>query len=559
MMHRDINKAVNQAFTKATPNVLSAVLSDCGEQKGTVIVMTEKRNLSWGKRIAAMAAILMLIIGMGAIIGIHYTNNTAVSTISLDVNPSIEITVNRHQRVLEVKARNMDAKIIMGDMELQGSDLEVAVNAIIGSMLRYGYITELANSILISVDSKDANQAAALQEKLTAEVQAMLRTESFSGAVISQTINPKTELEQKAEQFGITLGKAQLVEKIAAQDDRYSFEDLAKLNINELNLLCQSAEKPAEDVSTVGTPSEKKYIGTEAALAAAMAHAGLDAAAFPEYEMDVENGVMVYEIEFRYGDYKYEYDIDATTGAVLKSEKEKDDDTEKIDPPDSVTLISQEEAQNIALHACNVTKEQTLRLWVGMDSATVYKIRFEANDYQYELEIDGITGKVLDVDKEVLTPPDSDNTLGPITRDDALNAALTHAGITGSSITDVEVEQDTENGKLIYEVSFKAGGYEYDYKIDAFYATVLKFEKEPDDDRNDVPVDTANILSKDEAVKIALAHALKSQVTELEAELDEENGKAVYEISFKAEGLEYDYEIDAKTGAVLKSEKELDD
>ncbi len=70
----------------------------------------------------------------------------------------------------------------------------------------------------------------------------------------------------------------------------------------------------------------KKYIGKEAAINAALTHAGLERSKVRDLqcELDRENGVMVYEVEFESGLYDYEYDIDAATGKVLKSKKELD-------------------------------------------------------------------------------------------------------------------------------------------------------------------------------------------------------------------------------------------
>ena len=65
MKNKDVNKAIRQAFTHAAPNVLDSVLSECGTQKGTVIVMTEKKKVHWGIKLAAAAAMLALIIGIG--------------------------------------------------------------------------------------------------------------------------------------------------------------------------------------------------------------------------------------------------------------------------------------------------------------------------------------------------------------------------------------------------------------------------------------------------------------------------------------------------------------
>jgi uncharacterized membrane protein YkoI len=74
------------------------------------------------------------------------------------------------------------------------------------------------------------------------------------------------------------------------------------------------------------SPAAKKYIGKEAAINAALAHAGLKRSDVRDLkcELDRENGVMVYEVEFESGLFDYEYDIDAATGRILKSKKELD-------------------------------------------------------------------------------------------------------------------------------------------------------------------------------------------------------------------------------------------
>ena len=67
---------------------------------------------------------------------------------------------------------------------------------------------------------------------------------------------------------------------------------------------------------------------------------------------------------------------------------------------------------------------------------------------------------------------------------------------------------------------------------------------------------SAPAISASQAQQAALTHAgfTASQVTELQSELDTDNGRAYYEVEFKQGSLEYQYEIDASTGAILKSE-----
>ena len=69
-------------------------------------------------------------------------------------------------------------------------------------------------------------------------------------------------------------------------------------------------------------------------------------------------------------------------------------------------------------------------------------------------------------------------------------------------------------------------------------------------------------LTKDEALAKALEHAnlKKDQVDYIKkVELDYEHGRKIYEVRFYKDGYEYEYDIDAESGKVLKFEKDLDD
>ena len=68
-------------------------------------------------------------------------------------------------------------------------------------------------------------------------------------------------------------------------------------------------------------------------------------------------------------------------------------------------------------------------------------------------------------------------------------------------------------------------------------------------------------LTQDEALAKALEHAQlkKEQLDFLKrVELDYDHGRNVYEINFYQGGFEYDYDVDAETGAILKFEKDFD-
>ena len=63
MKNREMEEKIKTAFQHAAPDVLESVLSDCGEQKGTVITLTEKKKIRWIKAASGIAAALMITIG----------------------------------------------------------------------------------------------------------------------------------------------------------------------------------------------------------------------------------------------------------------------------------------------------------------------------------------------------------------------------------------------------------------------------------------------------------------------------------------------------------------
>ena len=290
------------------------------KRKGMVLVKEESKKSKKGVWItlsACVAVCVCLFIGFG-----YFNNNMRVaSTIGIDVNPSITVTVNKKEKVLDVTANNDDARIILEGMDLAGSDINVAINALIGSMVKNGYIDELANSILISVDNPNSAESEALRQKIVDELNAFINSGN-NISVVSQSITSSSDKEALANSYGISVGKLELIEKLIAKNNLYTYEELKNLSINELNLLLGST---TENVTTSGTASDKSYIGKDKALEIALSDAGVSSVTWSEVEMDYDDGFMTYEVEFTYNNREYDYEINATTGDILESNREYDD------------------------------------------------------------------------------------------------------------------------------------------------------------------------------------------------------------------------------------------
>lgn len=77
--------------------------------------------------------------------------------------------------------------------------------------------------------------------------------------------------------------------------------------------------------STAAANTQSSEISVEKAKQIALSHAGVGSARFKKAKLDYENGIKVYEIEFKVGNLEYEYDINVSNGAIISSSVEIDD------------------------------------------------------------------------------------------------------------------------------------------------------------------------------------------------------------------------------------------
>ena len=115
-----------------------------------MITKTMKKPMIW----IMAAAIAIFLLAAGAWGGMYYANHVRIdSIITLDVNPSLEIKTNKRDTVLEVRAVNADATMVLDGMALEGVNLQTALNSIIGSMVRLEYLGNGENKIFITVQN----------------------------------------------------------------------------------------------------------------------------------------------------------------------------------------------------------------------------------------------------------------------------------------------------------------------------------------------------------------------------------------------------------------------
>lgn len=479
MNEREIEKRLKTAIEKTAPNDFSGVLSRISDEKG-LPVMTMKKNYRRLMSGAIAACLALAILGGG---GTYYAKAYAVSSIvSLDVNPSIELRVNSREKILACNPLNDEAVSILADMDggkdLKGVDLGVAVNALIGALVRNGYLDSVSSSILISVEDKNEERAAKLRREVTETVDSVLTANSSGASVLSQTLDKDTNLENIAKDYSISTGKAALVNRARALNGSLDLTELAALSVDEL-----------KDLIEVGAPGMP--IGKSKAMSAALSDAGITAEqAHIDVDSDIDDIPAHYDVDIDYGGVEYEYKIDAYTGAILekKNDSKTEPETVVVPPaPEKTSEIGLEAAKAIALKHAGVSAEKAVFTKSETDyddGAIEYEFEFIVGSIEYECKISA-SGAVVKFETESIED-DDDHRKEPAGKTDigaetAKSTAFKHAGVDAAKAYELEVERDIDDGRLEYEIEFKCGNMEYEYKIDGATGAILEHEADYDD------------------------------------------------------------------------------
>ena len=366
------------------------------------------------KKMKMILPMVLLVGGLSGCANQNTAGNRYETLVTMDVNPGVQLKLDNRDRVVEAVAVNADAEVLLKDMDLTKADAKLAVNALLGGLVKEGYLTSENNTVLLSVENDDSQKRFQLEKQLSQEIQGTLKDLSIEGAILSQDLDIDDDIEKLITKYDISYGKATLIENILDEKDEkktYTVEDLVKLDAQDLVLIYQQEEakddqKDAKSELT-GSVNTSKYISKDDALAIVLKDAGLSKSQVKELEIDYdsERGVLTYEIEFEYGNHEYDYEVNAVSGAIEK-DVDIDDDKKKATSTSST----------------QTTKKSTSKTTTKQNTSTTKKY----------------------------------------TRDSALSLALKDAGLSKSKVKDLEIELD--DGK-VYEISFDYGQKEYSYDV----------------------------------------------------------------------------------------------
>ncbi len=236
---RQMNKKqIEACITAAARDMVPDVLDRIDLSTPQEAIEVHKRSVFMIRR-RVIASLIAACFCMVALAGGTYTyqNGRVDSVIGIDVNPSVELSVNQRNKVLSAKALNEDAKNIMEQMDLKGVDLNVAVNAVIGALVTNGYLTDSDNAILVTVANDSVKKAKNLRSTVVSDIKTALKEKQLEAVVYDQQVIDEEQVKGFASEYGISYGKAYFLKELMDQNPSLTLDDiknLASLNMEQI-------------------------------------------------------------------------------------------------------------------------------------------------------------------------------------------------------------------------------------------------------------------------------------------------------------------------------------
>ena len=247
-------------------------------------------------------------------------------------------------------------------------------------------------------------------------------------------------------------------------------------------------------------------------------------------------------------------------------------------------LISMEAAQEVALKAANIAAEDATISATTLNEVagtSCYKVEFTSGDYAYAYTVNAETGAVMEMSSqeknEVDTQAQTEATVpaadsattqssaaataqtvtGTVDEEMAQKIALEHAGVKAADATITKSKLDYEGRRQVYEIEWYAGGKKYDYEIAVDTDEILSSAYDEKTSGWSVSNSSNVTVSEADAKQTALGRVSGATQKDIyEWKFDYDDGRPEYEGKIIYGGTEYDFTIDASSGAVIEWEAE---
>ncbi len=263
MKNKDIEKQLHTSLTENTPDVWEEISRRTVGEKAPayecVPVLAEGEPSippsARGRGRWLTACLLVLALLLSAVLFYpcfaRRSDPFAVGgSFFIDINPSIQITLTKEERVEDILPLNEDARVLLADADgagLRGKTPAEAAAYIWQLAYETGYLSpdKQDNALLISSALDTEEHSKRFNADIQASLNAVIKQAGLYCAVLTETKNASVETE--AQKYNVTSGKYQLLQRAIALGVDIDEEDFDDISISELNAkIVKRAKEAAE-------------------------------------------------------------------------------------------------------------------------------------------------------------------------------------------------------------------------------------------------------------------------------------------------------------------------
>lgn len=210
----------------------------------------EKKDQLFGKRLVYGAAVCCTLLLVFGIFGFYSVYTSPASYVSIDINPSIELVLNRFNVVIETNAYNDDGSKITESVNVNNMSYEEAIDRLLESEEFSSYFEKDYELVFTVISDK--------QEELITGIE---NTECYK-KYGSACVGADYETRQEAMEYGMSFGKYKAYQELLKYYPDITTEECNRLSMNEIkNLILQNGgdwNLNSQSEECTGTSNENK-------------------------------------------------------------------------------------------------------------------------------------------------------------------------------------------------------------------------------------------------------------------------------------------------------------
>lgn len=196
----------------------------------SVVMETPNKTIK-NSRLVSAFSIVSVVIVLFFSFNFHFSYFQTYDTLIMEVNPSVELVMNRYDRVIDLNFLNQDAQEILDITAFKNKTIDEAIRTFIITLKEHQFFDETQNEFYLTLSSNHANAQTKLNQ-LEQKTNRLLQQNNIDKIANCQQID-KDEYEE-LKNANLTPAKHKIIQEILAIDPNYTIETLSQIPLGQL-------------------------------------------------------------------------------------------------------------------------------------------------------------------------------------------------------------------------------------------------------------------------------------------------------------------------------------